>query len=372
MSDENKIEIGDVVELGSKTRRRFLKNLGFVAAGGLSLKNGVKRAFGKEPEGVPLVWTRDIYGNPDKVRMVSKERYRRLMVYRDLDPNAFIEKHPIVNEISITQRSADEDDLGLVLYLDKDTYKVRRKLPSRVQDVPVEYVERPTELGYKSDSTTSSCSANSTDDSCRVGTGYYTMRGNIEISNESGSNGTLALVAWNADSSNPYKCLITADHVMESDLNMYQAGKEVGSLSATSSSMDGCKYKVINNTSADPRATVESSQPSITGTWDFAGLSDKVESSGGTVSCSYAGAQTCYAETACDSTSKNDAVTYEADMQNVVTENGDSGGPFVDTNGKLVCTLTGCQSNWSNSDYWDRGPVGTELLNSINAQLYKP
>lgn len=294
------------------------------------------------------------------------------MVYKNLDPNSLIEKHPVVNEISITQRSSDERDLALQLYLDENTYQVRRKLPNRIQDVPVEYIERPTTFGQKcsGDSTTSSCSANSTDDDCRVGVGFTTLGGNIDIDDGDGSHGTLAFVAYNDDSGDPYECLITADHVMEGASTMYHVGQAVGTHEIHSLDMDATKYRVKSGIDVNPRETVESSQPNVTGTWDYAGLTDKVETNDGTVSCKFAGRETCCTGTECNSTSKNDAVTYEADMKNVVTEHGDSGGPFVDPDGKLVCTLTGCQEYFG--DYWDRGPVGTEFLDSINAVLYDP
>lgn len=374
-SPSNVPKLGEVADLrGIKnklSRRRVLKALGAAGMTTGGLTEAMTKVYGEEPEGVPLVWTRDKYGNPDRVRFIPEERYRRLKVYEKLNPHKFIGQHPVVNEISITQQSADETDLALVLYVDENTASVSSELPDQIQGVPTVIEERPTDFTPKScDTTTSKCAANDVDNSCRVGEHFTTMVGNIEISNGN-ARGTLGLVAFNSDSNNPYKVLITADHVMESASYMYQPpdGRIVGHFDLADSSMDATRYRIDSDVDGNVGETAEDSQETISGAWTFSGLSDAT-SGRETVSCSYAGAQTCYCPTKCDSTSKNDAVTYEADMIEVVTEFGDSGGPFVDGNGKLVCTLTGCQE--ANGVYWDRGPVGQEMLDSVNSQLYDP
>jgi hypothetical protein len=203
-----------------------------------------------------------------------------------------------------------------------------------------------------------------------VGDSFSTIRGNVQITNGT-YGGTLGLVAWNSDSSNPYKVLITADHTMEASSEMYHPknGRKIGNYQKRDQAMDTTRYILDSDDDGNPRETVEPSQNDISGTWTHDGLTDAVNYYD-YIECSFAGAETCYCTTRCNSTSKNEGVIYEADMREVVTEAGDSGGPFVDSDGKLVCTLYGCQE--SGGVYWDRGPTGDELLYSVDAQLYNP
>jgi hypothetical protein len=48
-------------------------------------------------------------------------------------------------------------------------------------------------------------------------------------------------------------------------------------------------------------------------------------------------------------TSKNQAVYREADMEEDITENGDSGGLFIDTDGYLVATVMGDSTPMANT-----------------------
>lgn len=353
----------------SQSRRRFLL-AGSSVASTFALPQFVGRSSGERTKKVPLVWTRDGAGNPDRVRYIPKERRRRIKVYKNLNMPLMMEQNPALNEVSIKQRSNEETDLALQFHLDENTRSVRQKSPSSVEQVPVEFEERPIDGKPKADSTTTQPSALNPDNSCRVGDSYGTMEANIGVGPNSAydNDGTLGVVGWNASQSNAYLCLITADHVMDSAPTMYQKYTAVGDLKDATYAMDTTKYKVRSGIDTNIKGTRENSQPEMTGSWTFGGLTDAT--SGGTVSCGYAGKETCYTATECDNTSRNERVTYEADMKNVVTEPGDSGGPFVDANGDLVCTLFGYQV--SSGTYWDRGPVGANMLGSVDAQLAYP
>lgn len=121
-----------VLEPISVNRRRFMKALG---VGGLGLSGAIQKVYGKEPDGRPIVWTRNIYGEPERVRVIPKERYRRLKVYERLNPNSIIEHHPIVDEISIEQQSNDEEDLAIKLLLNDNSTRKLNRLPNEIHDV---------------------------------------------------------------------------------------------------------------------------------------------------------------------------------------------------------------------------------------------
>jgi len=95
------------------------------------LSSVIERAYGARPDGVPLVHTDDVNGDPDKVRIVPGERYRRLQVYANLPISKLGGRYDALNGVRITQRSNDETDLALQFLVDNNTREVRRKLPSR-------------------------------------------------------------------------------------------------------------------------------------------------------------------------------------------------------------------------------------------------
>ena len=125
---------GTVLHLGSDegtTRHRVLKLLGAASAGVAGLSSVIERAYGARPDGVPLVHANDVSGDPDKVRIVPQERYRRLQVYANLPISKLGGRYDALNGVRITQRSNDETDLALQFLVNNNTREVRRKLPSR-------------------------------------------------------------------------------------------------------------------------------------------------------------------------------------------------------------------------------------------------
>lgn len=105
--------------------------------------------------------------------------------------------------------------------------------------------------------------------------------------------------------------------------------------------------------------------PNITGYWTYSGISD--ETSGGSIYCFMAGAESYKREGYANSVSRNDYVNHEVDYGDSNAEQGDSGSPYVDPDGKLVSMYNGC--NCAGGDKWDIGTAGNYVLKSVNASL---
>lgn len=92
---------------------------------------------------------------------------------------------------------------------------------------------------------------------------------------------------------------------------------------------------------------------------------------GGSVTCSLARAEPRSPSNQYIGTTKDSDVNRAGGMDSNNGEHGDSGGPYVDTDGKLICTLSGC-AMYSNGEVRDFGPSGSELLQSATATLHDP
>ena len=190
-----KIDIGEVVYLGTRdetvSRRAVLKTLAVVGTGAAGLSQTIERVHGAKPEGVPIVHTTDKNGNPDKVRIIPAERYRRLKVYERLPVSKFIDRTEKLTGVSLTQQSEDPTDLALSFTLADDTRSIRRKLPNRYDGVPIQFSERSFEYAPQS---------------AEGGTGIET-----DITpDDSGAAGTATVIAYQSTGD---EVLITADHV---------------------------------------------------------------------------------------------------------------------------------------------------------------
>lgn len=379
-------QIGDELSFDHSdiNRRHFLRTLAVGGTGLAGVRSSIAEAYGAEPDGVPLVLTTDRFGNPDRVRIVSRERYRRLKVFTELDVSKLRELIPSLHGVRITQLSNDEHDLGLEVEIDD----ARDANLSSHSGVPITYrVTSPPEV---------------TPHSHRDNKYYDTMKGNINISNllegDDGnlyeSSGTLGVVAYHDDENAPWKILITAHHVIDppndlSDKNldrydddMYQpqytssdsrvVAKFMTSSPLTSDGMDVAKYNIdeVSGSSGEARTTVEADQPDVSGTWTYSGLSDATSS--GSVTATVAGIKTDSATQDCIDTRRSHILDYQADYEGVATEKGDSGGPFVDADGKLLGFLSGTYSSCDGCSETTFGPVGQEALWRINAVLYDP
>lgn len=362
---------------GDPNRREFLRALAVSGTGITGLRAATERAFGESPSGVPVVWTRDRYGRPDRIRYVPRERYRRLRVYGDCRPGDLYD-HSGVNGLTLTSRSDDPTDLALKVYVDRDSWRVRRKLPNRVRRVPVTHDERrpDPEPGRVCETLSRNF--------------FDPIRGNVEViaRDDRGyaGTGTLGFVCWDADVAVPSQCLVTASHVVTHEdgtpaERLEHAGRvedgegrtaTVGTYAAHSPlgdhGMDVAKYRLNDDVvTGDSLATQSDEQPDITGSWDFAGLTDATAGDD-VVPVTFAGRSTCHATARCTRTSKTELVEHRAVIAPSVVTDGDSGGPFVDPDGKLVCTF----SLYCDSCEYCSGPVGTELLDSVGAQLSRP
>lgn len=360
------------------TRRSFLRAVAVAGTGVSGLRAATERTFGAEPDGVPIVWRRDRFGAPETIRYVEKERYRRLSVYHDIEPGYFADRAASVNGITISQRSADSSDLGLTFYVDRNTWAVRRALPNRIRGVPVTVEERKTDWQFGR-----VCRR-------RILDFYDPLPANVQISGVDSDGtagvGTLGLVCWNDDPDDPYRCYITAAHVVEyddgrpatylhhggEDADGNQRSERVGVYethdSQDHSGMDVAKYRQ-NSESPTPgmRANASDELPDVDGTWTHAGLTDRTAGER-RLRAKFAGRSTCYGETYCIGTSKSGVVEFQADYAPNVVTNGDSGGPFLDADGYLIGTYTSsCEECETTS-----GPTGQELLDRVGAQLHSP
>jgi len=239
-----KIPTGTTLELGTKlrelSRRSVLRGLATAAtASGAALSTAVERAYGKKPEGKVIVHTKDIYGQPDTVRVIPKERYRRLKVYERLPIQKFTDREGI-QALTITQQSDDPTDLALKFLAEKNDRATRKRVPNNYKRVPTVVEEKPYETR---------------EEAVEGGTG-------IDNPDIDGLNGTVSIVGYDASGN---EVIITADHVMEGADHIEFSDDEIADFYLRNQSHDVTAYKLTANISTDPRGTV-SEIPDITGT----------------------------------------------------------------------------------------------------------
>lgn len=358
-------ESGDIIELDT-SRRRVLAAFGAAGTGLTGLKTAIENVTGQSQDGVPIVHTRDAQDNPEKVRMVSKERYRRLQVFLNVNVQSFIEKHPVVNELTLKQQSDTEDDLSIHLHLDRNTYDVRKKLPNRIDRVPITYEEKKIEKYYQDD-----CNCSDPNNTARTCDEFNDMKGGIQVSPDSGGWGTLCLAAY--DSDDGYKKLITAHHVMDDDnfgginqpANSCSSSRGVGSYDDYDTGHDIWAGDMDGTTvSATVGETVDA-LPDISGYWTYAGISDHTTTN--SIYCFMAGARSWKREGYANSVSRDGYSEHEVNYGDDNGESGDSGSPYVDQDGKLVSMYNACKC--ALGDQWDAGTAGDYVLSTVNCSL---
>lgn len=355
-------------------RRQFLTALGVFGTNPVGLKRAIEAIDGEVDSGVPVVWTRDRTGYPDRVRVVPKERFRRLAVYYELDVGKLVDRHDGVNGVSLGGHPERPTELALDVSVDRIDRLARRRVPNRVRGVPTTLSERRRER-----TATRVCR--------RLILDFYDplpANPRIKGHDESGDvfgGGTLGLVAWNADPTDPYECFVTAHHVaadskgktapllqhsgLQDDTGRIETvGRYEGHTPLGDHGLDGVKYRATGAVTPDPLETASDEQGRVSGTWDFAGLTDATADS--SIPVDFAGSATCYAEANCVGTERNDLLDYQATISPQVVTNGDSGGPFLDEDDKLVCTFsTFCCAE-------AHGPAATELLDRLGVALSPP
>lgn len=135
---QNESKSSESVELNT-SRRRVLSVMGVAGSGVLGLNSTIETVSGSSIDEVPIVHTRDRQDNPIKVRMIPRERRRRINLFTKFPAQEFLTSHPNVSEVSLKQRSKDDRDLSIHLHLKRNTESVRQALPNQIQDVPVTY-----------------------------------------------------------------------------------------------------------------------------------------------------------------------------------------------------------------------------------------
>ncbi len=322
-------------------------------ASGAALSAAVERAYGKPPEGKVIVHTDDIHGQPDTVRVIPKERYRRLKLYERLPIQKFTDRDGI-QALTITQQSDDPTDLALKFLVENDVRATRKRVPNNYKRVPTVVEEKPFETRGEA------------------------IEGGSSVDNPnngSGIDGTVCLVGYDADGSG--ELILTADHVMEGSSKMQFSDETIAEFHERDESVDVTSYKTTSSINTDPTGTV-SEIPNITGTWRFAGLADTVGqtddgdsvSDGGTVGVELYGLTSGYVSDECNNTKRSGGIEYQADMKEHQTGRGDSGGPWVDSNGKLL----GVHHGWNDplfsfQDEWSIAAVGRPALDTVGVSL---
>lgn len=353
-----KIPTGTTLDLGAKlretSRRSVLRGLAAAAtASGAALSTAVERAYGKRPDGRVIVHTDDVHGQPDTVRVIPKERYRRLKVYERLPIRKFTARDG-VRAVTITQQSDDPTDLALKFLVESNVRATRKRVPNNYNRVPTVVEEQPVETVPEAIEGGSS----------------------IDNPNTSGSksDGTVCLVGYDADGTG--ELILTADHVMNGADEMHFSDDKIAEFHERNQSLDVTSYKLTSSISTDPLDTVGTKVEAVSGAWQFAGLADKVGqtddgdsvSDGGTVDVELYGRTSLYVSDKCNNTKRSGYIEYQADMADHKTDEGDSGAPWVDENGKLLGVHSGSRSDFF-GDAWSIAAVGRPALDAVGVSL---
>lgn len=140
------LQRGEVVQLDTEAlgipRRDFFRAVAGAGGGLLGLKEMIGDAYGKKPEGVPLVLTRDRKGRPDRVRFISKERHRRIQVFKKYPFHSHEDQKGRVQRVELEQKSEDPNDLGFKIYLDLHTGKILDNFPDNIKSIPLKFEEK--------------------------------------------------------------------------------------------------------------------------------------------------------------------------------------------------------------------------------------
>lgn len=309
----------------------------------------MERATGATPDGKVLTLTTDVRGNPDTVRVVPPERYRRLKLYERMPAQQLVEKHDALTAISVRQRSSDPSDIGFEFVLDAATDGGRSDLPTAYRGVPISYEER------------------------EVTRGKQDISGGLECSDSEALPGTTTVVGYDTSSGN--KVVLTAEHVTDSSFDLFIDGGKEGTFRTSDATVDAVSYTMDNPEFGDV-GKVKGIQ-NITGAWTFSGLADTVGqtddgdtvSDGGTVAVDIYGQTSGELSDVCNNTKRTGTLDYQADMKDFKTQDGDSGGPWVDDDGKLLALHSG----WAEYDNnkWSIGAVGQPVFDSLGVSLSK-
>jgi len=194
---------------------------------------------------------------------------------------------------------------------------------------------------------------------------YDELSGGISVhyDKDDYQTGTLTAGMFSSDGD---ALLLTNAHVMKTSETMHQPGEpvnnnKVGSYYRSSSGEDMAAY-TAENTTVKTRDVLGVND--LTGTWDFYGIADVVNNND-SIPCTLSGASSCTENNTAVGTRRGGAQVYhEVHMDEQVGKGGDSGGPWVDSDGKLVAVHVGYINDM------DVGPAGKQALDSVDAELY--
>lgn len=344
----------------STNRRSFIKHLGVgVGAGGITATT----ASGQLMQTKELVVKEDLNGTPVETKQIPKERYRRLKVYEDLPINAFTEKFPVVNSVSLKRQSSGPTDLALVLYVDRNTPAVRKQLPSQIQNVPTIVEEQKTDKSYTGclDDDSGDLRYKEFYDPLLAGTACRT----------SATGGKGSVFVLDDDYNTGEKFILTAAHLAETSSgyadNLYHPWDGVSITTGdhrAASNYDSIAYKHDGSNSSIEIGASYSSLPTIVGFWTWSGIVDNTDW-GGTIDVELSGAEDDHLTNKANGTQKSgDDVDHEVNYADNKAEHGNSGGPWVDPDGYLVSMQNYCQ--YRDGNYWDAGACAEKLLKTLD------
>jgi len=265
-----------------------------------------------------------------------------------------LRKHDWFKSIGIRPLSDNPTDLVLDINCDKqadaDADNIRQKAEQVAGDIPV--------ILNKIDAEHNKDYCFSRHDS------YDELPGGISIHRDPDTTrfGTLTTGTFG---SNGEALLLGCDYIMEENNSMYQPasdGSKVGEHHFSSPKEDMTAYETVDPSDVDYRGVESLSD--LNGTWDFHGLADELYNNG-PVSCSLSGVNSCTTSNKAVETRSGGYLSYhQVEMDERNAGGGDSGGPWVDDDNKLVAV--------HNAEYngTDVGTAGKQALDSVNAQLY--
>lgn len=356
------IERGTILRLSKIGRRKFLKIAALSGITGYGFKKSIESAYGQPVDGVPLVHTYDLNGNPDRVKIISEERKKKIKTYSELDTESHFPDDVPVHGMTIRQDSASPNDLKITVFLDEPPSTVaERDLTQNINGVSAEYRSLSVKI------INSACDYRFND--------FEAMRGGWAIGpgNNYNAYGTLSFVTDYGGT----PMLFTSGHVAywggyANDL--YQPHRNITGADvigkfnkATPSNTNGydmVSYTGISNVDYQTNMIHRNDVPDLSGTWSFSGLVDRTSSPKDPIPCQYSGARQCKVTNTCVDTYRSVGLKKIAVMNTRQTKDGDSGAAYMDDYGNLVAINKGAIS--INGDpYKDFGPPGQEAISSV-------
>ncbi|WP_153554762.1 hypothetical protein [Halomicrobium sp. LC1Hm] len=162
---------------------------------------------------------------------------------------------------------------------------------------------------------------------------------------------------------------LTDDRILRSFIEFN--GSDVGDLAYSDprdggNGMDVAAYTLQDNVNYDVNGTID--VPDISGYWTFSGLSDAT--SGDTVPANAHGATSGTVNNKVRRTNRSDKLEYQAafEKNRDPTSGGDSGMPWIDDDGDVICQHWGDKTTWL-GETWNVGGVAQYVLRRGSAYL---